>query len=420
LESVSLIDDDVGAQLAAVFREAAGSLTGALARYTGDFGLAEECVQDALVRALERWPRDGIPERPAAWLMTVARHRALDRLRRHRHERVKLALAGAGPPTPSPDDRLGAIFTCCHPALAREAQLALTLQAVCGFTAAQIAGALLCSEAAVNQRVSRARRKIAAAGIAFRAPEPEELDERLSEVLAVVYLMFNEGYLSAAGGRDGELAHSRDLSEDAAWLGSLLVRLYPQEPEPIGLLALMRLHLARTRARFDGRGELVLLADQDRTRWDRAMIAEAISLIERAAAMHRPGPYQLQAAIVACHAEAPSVEATDWAQVLVLYDMLLALAPSPIARLNRAVAVARVHGASAGLAELDQLEGALGGYHLLHAVRGRLLHELGDLEQARAAELQAAELTANRAEQSLLRRRVGLGSAPSRSPTATA
>jgi RNA polymerase sigma factor (sigma-70 family) len=399
---VTHIEADVGSQLAAVFREEAGSLTGALTRYTGDFALAEECVQDALVRALEHWPREGIPTRPGAWLMTVARRRALDRLRRARVERSKLAGVDAAAPARHPDDRLRAIFTCCHPALAREAQLALTLQAVCGFTTAQIAGALLCSEAAVSQRISRARRKITAAAIPLRRPEPEELDDRLAEVLAVVYLMFNEGYLSAGDGQPD----SRDLTEDAAWLGSLLVRLYPREPEPAGLLALMRLHLARVGARFDADGELVLLGDQDRSLWDRAAIAGAVSLLEHAAAMRRPGPYQLQAAIAACHAEAPRFADTDWAQILVLYDLLLELAPSPIVRLNRAVALAQVHGPAAALAEADALGDALAGYHLLHAIRGRLLHDLGDQEQARAAELRAAELTSNRAEQSLLRRRV--------------
>jgi RNA polymerase sigma-70 factor (ECF subfamily) len=256
----------------------------------------------------------------------------------------------------------------------------------------------------VSQRISRARRKITSAGIAFRVPEPEELDERLAEVLAVVYLMFNEGYLSATG----RAASSRDLLEDAAWLGSLLVGLYPREPEALGLLALMRLHLARTPARFDASGELVLLEDQDRALWDRAMIDDAIGLLERAGAMGRPGPYQLQAAIAACHAEARRFADTDWAQILVLYDLLVALQPSPIVRLNRAVAVARVLGPAAALAELDALTGVLDRFHLLHAIRGWLLHELGDREQARAAQLRAAELTANRSEQALLRRRIQL------------
>jgi RNA polymerase sigma-70 factor (ECF subfamily) len=354
------------------------------------------------VRALERWPLADVPDRPGAWLMTVARNFALDRLRRERVGRSKLERVEW--PRPRPDDRLGAIFTCCHPALAREAQLALTLQAVCGFTTEQIAGALVCSQAAVSQRISRARRKISSAGIAFRVPEPEELDERLAEVLAVVYLMFNEGYLSAAG----RAASSRDLLEDAAWLGSLLVGLYPREPEALGLLALMRLHLARTPARFDASGELVLLEDQDRSLWDRAMIDGAIGLLERAGAMGRPGPYQLQAAIAACHAEARRFADTDWAQILVLYDLLAAVQPSPIVRLNRAVAVARVLGPGAALHELDGLAGVLDGFHLLHAIRGWLLHELGDREQARAAELRAAELTANRSEQALLRRRIQL------------
>jgi RNA polymerase sigma-70 factor (ECF subfamily) len=393
---------DVRPDLAHIFREQAGGLTGVLARRTGDFALAEECVQDALVRALERWPRDGVPARPGAWLMTVARNRALDRLRRDHVERGKLGQLKAS--ARDPDDRLKAIFTCCHPALAREAQVALTLQAVCGFTTAEIASALLCSEAAVAQRVSRARRKITEAKITFRSPEPEELDERLAEVLAVVYLIFNEGYLSAGGKR----ASSRDLTEDAAWLGSLLVRLYPQEPEPAGLLALMWLHLARTHARFTTGGELVLLEDQDRSLWNRPLIVQAVSLLERAAGMHRPGPYQLQAAIAACHAETPRFADTDWAQVLTLYDLLLAIQPSPIVRLNRAVALARVRGPHAALAEVESIAGALGGYHLLHAIRGHLLNEIGDQERARAAQLRAAELTANPAEQTLLRHRIQL------------
>jgi RNA polymerase sigma-70 factor (ECF subfamily) len=334
--------------------------------------------------------------------MTVARNRALDRLRRDHVERGKLGQLKAS--ARDPDDRLKAIFTCCHPALAREAQVALTLQAVCGFTTAEIASALLCSEAAVAQRVSRARRKITEAKITFRSPEPEELDERLAEVLAVVYLIFNEGYLSAGGKR----ASSRDLTEDAAWLGSLLVRLYPQEPEPAGLLALMWLHLARTHARFTTGGELVLLEDQDRSLWNRPLIVQAVSLLERAAGMHRPGPYQLQAAIAACHAETPRFADTDWAQVLTLYDLLLAIQPSPIVRLNRAVALARVRGPHAALAEVESIAGALGGYHLLHAIRGHLLNEIGDQERARAAQLRAAELTANPAEQTLLRHRIQL------------
>jgi RNA polymerase sigma-70 factor (ECF subfamily) len=346
-----------------------------------------------------------VPARPGAWLLTVARHRALDRLRRARVEREKTARLQRA--VQGRDDRLGAIFTCCHPALGREAQLALTLQAVCGFTTAQIAGALLCSEAAVSQRVSRARRKITMAAIELRVPEPDELDERLAEVLAVVYLMFNEGYLSSSANEPS----SRDLTEDAAWLASLLVRLYPREPEALGLLALIRLQLARVETRFDETGQLVLLADQERSRWDHAMIRAAVSLLERAAGMRRPGPYQLQAAIVACHADAARFADTDWAQILVLYDLLLGFQPSPIVRLHRAVAVARVHGPAAALAELDVIADALGRYHLLHAVRGTLLHELGEDEQARAAQLRAAELTQNVAEQAILRRRAALDEA---------
>ncbi|HEX6778494.1 MAG TPA: sigma-70 family RNA polymerase sigma factor, partial [Ktedonobacterales bacterium] len=296
--------------LSAVFREEAGRLVGALVRILGNFEVAEEVVQDALLAALERWPSEGIPARPGAWLMTVARHRALDQLRRDARYRDKLA-ALEQPITQEPDDRLRLMFTCCHPALSRESQVALTLRAVCGFTTAEIARAFLASEEAVKRRIVRARQKIVQAGIPYRVPRDEELDERLGEVLAVLYLMFNEGYLTSGGSAPAR----RDLAEEAAWLTAFVTRLYPREPEPLGLLALMNLHLARAAARFDQAGELILLRDQDRSRWDHPMIAEAIAMIERAAALKRPGPYQLQAAIVACHAEAASWQATDWQQI---------------------------------------------------------------------------------------------------------
>ncbi|HEX6480525.1 MAG TPA: RNA polymerase sigma factor [Ktedonobacteraceae bacterium] len=388
------------AALAAVFREEAGLLTAVLVRILGNFDVAEEIVQDALLVALERWPVDGIPERPGAWLMTVARRRALNQLSRDARYRAKLEELEQPVPH-EPDDRLRLMFTCCHPALSREAQVALTLRAVCGFTTSEIARAFLASETAVAQRIVRARRKIVAARIPYRIPDGDELEERLREVLAVLYLMFNEGYLASGGPAPAR----RDLAEDAAWLTALVMRLLPGEPEPAGLLALMRLHLARAEARFTEAGELILLQDQDRSRWDRAMIGEGITLIEQAAALRRPGPFQLEAAIIACHAEAESWEATDWPQIVILYDLLLKMRPSPVVRLNRAVALRQVLGLEAALAEVNALEGDLNNYHLFHAIRGELLLEMGQREQARASALQALGLTQNRAEQSLLARR---------------
>ncbi len=389
------------AALAAVFREEAGRLTAALVSILGDFDVAEEIVQDALLVALERWPVDGIPERPGAWLLTVARRRAINQLNRDARYRAKLVQLEQPVPR-EPDDRLRLMFTCCHPALSRAAQIALTLRAVCGFTTAEIAHAFLVSEATVAQRIVRARRKIVAAHIPYRMPGDDELGERLREVLAVLYLMFNEGYLASSGAAPAR----RDLVEDASWLAALVARLLPGEPEPLGLLALMRLHLARAEARFTGAGELVLLPDQDRSRWDRPMIAEGVTLIEQAAALGRPGPYQVEAAIVACHAEAKSWAATDWRQIVVLYDLLLQMTPSPVVRLNRAVALRQIAGLEAALAEVNALARDLDNYHLFHAIRGELLLELGHREQARASALRALGLTQNRAEQSLLTRRL--------------
>jgi predicted RNA polymerase sigma factor len=370
-------------------------------RILGDFDVAEEIVQDTLLAALERWPVDGIPERPGAWLLTVARRRALNQLSRDVRYRAKLAQLEQ-PVPPEPDDRLRLMFTCCHPALSRAAQIALTLRAVCGFTTAEIARAFLTSEATVAQRIVRARRKIVAANIPYRIPGDSEFDERLGEVLAVLYLMFNEGYLTSSGAT----ATRRDLAEDAAWLTTLVTNFLPREPEPLGLLALMRLHLARTEARFTSTGELVLLPDQDRSLWNRSMIAEAIVMIEQAAALGRPGPYQIEAAIVACHAEAESWNATDWQQIVILYDLLLQLTPSPVVRLNRAVALQQVAGLEAALAEVNALKGDLDNYHLYHAIRGELLIALGQREQARASALRALDLTENRAERGLLMRRL--------------
>jgi len=386
--------------VAAAFREEAGHLTAALVRSLGDFDLAEETVQEAVVQALEHWPREGIPARPAAWLLTVARRRALNRLSRDARYAAKLAEL-VREPAPEPDDRLQLIFTCCHPALRREWQVALTLRAVFGFTTGEIARAFVASEEAVAQRIVRAKRKISSAGIPYRMPGPEELPNRLSEVLAVLYLLFNEGHLVTSGS-----GWRPDLSEDALWLTGLLCRLLPGEPEALGLLALMRLHLARADVRFTETGDLVRLADQDRSLWDHEAIREAVALIERAAAMRGAGPYQVEAAIAACHAEAPSFESTDWMQVVALYDLLLELEPSPVVRLNRALAVWRVAGARAALRELDGLAGEVDGYHIYHAARGELLSEMGRDEQARAARLQAHDLTHNQAERALLRQRL--------------
>ncbi len=392
---------DVHAALAEVFREEAGRLTSALVHILGDFAVAEEIVQDALLVALERWPIDGIPDRPGAWLLTVARRRALNQLSRDARYRAKLAQLEQPVPR-EPDDRVRLMFTCCHPALSREAQIALTLRAVGGFTTAEIAHAFLASETAVAQRIVRARRKIVAAHIPYQMPTDDDMGERLREVLVVLYLMFTEGYLTSSG----PAPTRRDLAEDAAWLTALVARHLFGEPEPLGLLALMRLHLARSKARFTTTGELILLQDQDRRLWDRSMIAEGIALIEQAAGLGRPGPYQIEAAIVACHAEAASWAATDWRQIVLLYDLLLQMRPSPVVRLNRAVALRQILGPEGALAEVNALTGDLENYHLFHAIRGELLLELSKHEQARASALRALELTHNPAEQSLLARRV--------------
>jgi RNA polymerase sigma-70 factor (ECF subfamily) len=380
-------------------------LTAALMRAMGNFDLAEELVQEALLEAIQHWPRTGIPEKPGAWLYTTARRKAIDQARRDARYRSKLQLLEASAmnlDSAEGDDRLRLIFTCCHPALSREAQLALTLRAVAGLTTEEIARAFITSEATIAQRIVRAKRKIVDAGIPYRIPQDADLGERLREVLAVLYLMFNEGYLATGG----EAATRRDLAEDAAWLAGLLVRLMPTEPEALGLLALMRLHLARSDARFEADGSLVLLQHQDRRRWDRERIASASALLERAAALRRPGPYQLQAAIAASHAEAPSWEETDWDEVVALYDALLAFAPSPVVRLNRAVALSHVAGISAALAEVDQTAGALDGYYLFHATRAELLRELGREVESRKALERALQLTQNPAERSLLEGRL--------------
>jgi RNA polymerase sigma factor (sigma-70 family) len=393
------------AELVRVVRDHAGRLAAALVPLVGSFTAAEDLVQDAIEAALTHWPSEGIPERPDAWLYTVARRRGLDLLRRDRRHHTKLALVAlpaALTAEPEPDDRLRLIFTCCHPALPRTAQIALTLRVVCGLTTAQIAKAFLTPETTVAQRITRAKRKIADAGIPYRIPDPDELADRLDEVLTVVYLLFNEGYLPSGE----QPTPVRDLTDDAEFLAALLHQLMPTEPEVIGLLALIRLHRARAAARFTPDGELVQLPDQDRTRWDHTAVADAGQLIARAAAFRRPGPYQLQAAIVACHAEAARWEDTDWVQIVVLYDMLLHLAPSPVTRLHRAIALRYVTGPAAALTQLDTLAGDLDEYHLFHATRAELLRALDRPDDARTADQRALQLTTNPAEQRLLLRRL--------------
>ena len=400
-----------------VYRDEAGRLVAALVRLLGDFDLAEDMVAEALLEALDHWPRDGVPDRPGAWLLQTARRKALDRLRRERRGREKLALvADLQDEVPrDPDDRLRLLFICCHPALSEEAQIGLTLRAVAGLTTREIARAFLVPEATISQRIVRAKRKIATAGIPFRLPAEEQLRERLTAVLTVLFLVFNEGYLAT----EGEPTRA-ELTDDAEWLAGLVVRLLPGEPEPLGLLALFRLHRARLPGRFGPDGRLLLLEEQDRTSWDRGAIADAGRVIRRAAAMGRTGPFQVQAAIAAVHCEAPSWEATDWPQIVALYTMLAALDPSPVVLLNRAIAVSHVAGAEVALAEVDTVAPRLAGYHLLHATRAALLRELGRDAEAREADRQALALTANPAERRLLSERVraasrGPASAPPRS-----
>jgi RNA polymerase sigma factor (sigma-70 family) len=391
--------------VAAVFHEEAGRLTAALVKRLGDFDLAEECVQDALVAALEHWPRSGIPENPGAWLMTTAHRKGIDRLRRETRYREKVAQLEETPMSEAgslPDERLELIFTCCHPALAREAQIALTLRSVAGLTTAEIAHAFLQAEATVAQRLVRAKRKIVDAKIPFRVPEAHELPDRLEEVLAVLYLMFNEGYL-ATGSRG---VADRDLATEAEWLTSLLAQLMPDEPEVLGLLALMRFNLARADARFDANGDIVLLRDQDRSKWDRAKIEATFAIVGRYVRMRRPGPYQLQAVISGAHADAKSWETTRWNEIVRSYDMLLGFSDTPVVRLNRAIAVWHVEGPAAALAEVDDLSNELEQYHLFHATRGELLRALGRSDDARAADERALELTDNPGERALLERRL--------------
>ena len=389
------------AELTRVVRDHAGRLAASLVALIGDFAAAEDLVQDAVEAALEHWPHEGIPDNPDGWLYTVARRRGLDVLRRDARYREKLDQLPWPPPS-VPDDRLRLIFTCCHPALPRAAQVALTLRVVCGLTTAQIAKAFLVPETTVAQRITRAKRKIADAGIPYRIPTADELAGRLPEVLSVIYLLFNEAYLPTGG----ESPTSRDLADDAEFLATLLHTLMPAEPEVLGLLALIRLHRARAAARFDPDGHIVQLPDQDRSRWDHQAIADAGRLIAKAAALKRPGPYQLQAAIVACHAEAATWDDTDWAQIVLLYTMLDGIAPSPVTKLHRAVALRYIVGPAAALAEVDGLASTLDPYHLFHATRAELLRDLGRADEARVADQNALERTNNPVEQVVLERRL--------------
>ncbi|HUZ76500.1 MAG TPA: DUF6596 domain-containing protein, partial [Chloroflexota bacterium] len=326
--SSSVSDSSPYGRLERVFREEAGRLTASLVRLLGDFDLAEDLVSDALVEALEHWPREGVPDRPASWLLTTAKRKGLDRFRREAKYREKLEILTAMPDAPraEPDDRLRLIFTCCHPALAREAQIALTLRAVAGLTTEEIARAFLLPVETLAQRIVRAKRKIVTSGIPYRVPPAEELRPRLESVLAVIYLVFNEGYLATAG----DVPLRRDLAQDAEWLAGLLARLLPDDPEPLGLLALIRLHLARWTARLDAAGQLVTLEEQDRSQWNQELISRSVELIERASRLGRVGPYQVEAAIAALHCEAPTWAATDWPQLLALYTLLASLDASPV------------------------------------------------------------------------------------------
>jgi RNA polymerase sigma-70 factor, ECF subfamily len=409
---------DVEAAVDAAFRDEWGRVVATLIRTTGDWDLAEECAQDAFAMALQRWPKDGIPGRPGAWLTTAARNRAIDVLRRRTVGAAKLREVAAMSYEPGPhdaygaetdhsgvpDDRLRLMFTCCHPALSLEARVALTLRTLAGLTTAEIARAFLASEPTMAKRLTRAKQKIQHAGIPYRVPPAHLLPERTSAVLGVLYLLFNEGYSATAGAG----LVRQNLSAEAIRLARVLARLMPDEPEVTGLLALMLLHDARRTARLDAHGDLVTLEDQDRSLWDAAEIAEGVAVLEAALRRGRPGPYQVQAAIAACHATAPTADRTDWPQIAALYGRLAEFLPTPVVELNYAVAVAMADGPAAGLTLVEALEasGKLAGYHLLPATRADFLRRLGRTAEASAAYAEALELASTDAERRFLSRRL--------------
>ena len=387
--------------LARVVRAESARIVATLTKSLGNLDLAEESVADAVVEALQSWRTAGAPPNPGAWLTTAARHNALDRLRRDVRYRQKLELLTAAPRAVSPesemDERLPLLFGCCHPALTAPAQLALTLRAVCGLTTEQIARATLSTPTAVGQRIVRAKRKIGAAGIPLRVPVGVERASRLDIVLTVISVMYNEAHLVDGG----DAVADRDLADDALWLAEVVTNALPREAESFGLLSLLRFHRSREPARSLA-GDMVLLADQDRSRWDAALMDQARTALHQAAQLRSPGRWQLQAAIAACHADAPTFADTDWPQIVVLYDMLLAYDDSPVVRLNRAVATGEVGRLHHALSDVDALQGSLDRFHLWHAVRGDLLRRLGREEEAHDAWERARGLTANDAERRLL------------------
>jgi len=390
-------------------------MLGVLSRRLGDLDRAADALQEAVAEALRRWPEDGTPEHPAGWLVTTAWRRAIDTLRRDATGREKLAQLAAEPePSPTDDDRLALLFACCHPDLPVPYQIALTLYAVSGLSTQEVAAAFLVPTATMAQRLVRAKRQLREHGVRFDQPPAEEYPERLTPVLSVIYLLFNEGYLATsarpttAEPRPGDAVRSqrRELATEALELARQLATLMPGEPEVAGLAALLELHEARAATRFDSWGRLVLLEDQDRRRWDHEAIAGAAARLKAAVARNRPGPYQVQAGIAAQHALAPSAPDTDWVAIRALYDRLQALAPSPVVLLSRAVATHRAVGATAALAEIEPLAGQLDGYRLFHATRAELLRAVGREAEAREATGRALALATNPAERDLLARRL--------------